>query len=189
QRGIAVARDVGRDRFQAQAVADGLRHEGFVLDDQHTRAPMLTSGRISPAYRNAHTGRQHDDALTGAMSCGTLARELGVTVYGCEPDEADVFHELGPKFGVVPTVTADAVSVAGVVSVPRNRCVSVGHKSEVSAAVLGALQDAGVEHLSTRSIGFDHIDLDAADRLGVSVENGVYAPAGVADFTLMPILM
>src|SRR5213078_848369 len=43
QRGVAVTGDVGRDRFQAQPVADGLCHVGLVLDDQHTRAGMVTS--------------------------------------------------------------------------------------------------------------------------------------------------
>ena len=46
-----------------------------------------------------------------------------------------------------------------------------------------------MEHISTRSIGVDHIDLDAAAHLGITVENVVYAPDGVADFTLMLILM
>ena len=47
QRGVAVAGDVGGDRFQAQAVADGFRHVGLVLDDQHAHAAMLRVG----AYR------------------------------------------------------------------------------------------------------------------------------------------
>ena len=55
--------------------------------------------------------------------------------------------------------------------------------------MLRALRDVGVEHLSTRSIGLDHIDVRAADELGITVENVVYAPDGVADFTLMLILM
>jgi D-specific alpha-keto acid dehydrogenase len=114
---------------------------------------------------------------------------VGITVYGCDPDEAELFHELSPRFGVVPTTTRAAVSEANVVSVPRNRCVSVPHKSELAAPMLRALHRAGVEHVSTRSIGFDHIDLDAAAALGVTVENAVYAPDGVADFTLMLILM
>ena len=33
--------NVGGDRFQAQPIADGLRHVGLVLDDQHAHAPML----------------------------------------------------------------------------------------------------------------------------------------------------
>jgi D-specific alpha-keto acid dehydrogenase len=114
---------------------------------------------------------------------------LGLTVYGCEPDEADLFDELCPRFGVVPTITTDAVSEADVISVAGNRCISVGHKSEISERKLRALKEAGVEYISTRSIGFDHIDLRAADNLGITVENVVYAPDGVADYTLMLILM
>ncbi|BCB88168.1 NAD(P)-dependent oxidoreductase [Phytohabitans suffuscus] len=114
---------------------------------------------------------------------------LGITVYGCERDEAEVFGELSPRFGVVPTVTGAAVSEASVISVPGNRCVSVGHKSEVSGPALRALRDTGVEYISTRSIGFDHIDLDAAEKLGITVENVVYPPDGVADYTLMLMLM
>jgi D-specific alpha-keto acid dehydrogenase len=114
---------------------------------------------------------------------------LGLTVYSCEPDEADLFRELGPRFGVVPTITCDAVSESGVISMPGNRCISVGHKVELSRATLCALKEAGVEHVSTRSIGVNHIDLRAAARLGITVENAAYAPDGVADYTVMLILM
>ena len=113
-----------------------------------------------------------------------------ITVYGCEPDEADLFNELSPRFGVVPTITSDAVSETNVISVPGNRCISVGHKSEISAPMLRALKEAGVEHISTRSIGVNHIDLRCrCDASGITVENVAYAPDGVADYTLMLILM
>ncbi len=118
-----------------------------------------------------------------------MVSDPGITVYSCEPDEAGLFHELGPRFGVVPTITGDAVSEAGVISVPGNRCISVGHKSEVPRTTLHALHEAGVEHISTRSIGVNHIDLRAAAQLGITVENAAYAPDGVADYTLMLILM
>lgn len=113
----------------------------------------------------------------------------GITVYGCEPDEADAFAEMGPRLGVVPTIVADAVSAAGVVAIPGDRCISVDHRSAVSRPTLRALARAGVEHLSTRSIGLDHIDLEAAGAVGITVENVVYDPDGVADHTLMLILM
>ena len=90
----------------------------------------------------------------------------GLTVYACEPDEADLFHELCPRFGVRATTTSDAVSESIVVSAPGNRCVSVGHKSEISASTLRSLKETGVEHVSTRSIGLNHIDLDAAAAAG-----------------------
>jgi D-specific alpha-keto acid dehydrogenase len=116
-------------------------------------------------------------------------KHLGITVYGCEQDEADIFSELSPRFGVVPTITSHAVSDTRVISVPGNRCISVGHKSELSGRDLRALKTAGAEYVCTRSIGFDHIDLDAAETLGIAVDNVIYAPDGVADYTLMLMLM
>jgi D-specific alpha-keto acid dehydrogenase len=114
---------------------------------------------------------------------------VGLAVYGCEPDEAELFRGLGPRFGVRPTTTSDALSEANAMAVRGNRCVSVGHKSEIGARVLHALKDTGVDYISTRSIGLNHIDLDAAARVGITVENVTYAPDGVADFTVMLMLM
>lgn len=113
----------------------------------------------------------------------------GITVYGCEQDEADLFDELSPRFGVMPTITSTALSETTIVAVAGNRCISVGHKSAITGRMLRALKEAGVKYISTRSIGFDHIDLDVADTVGITVENVVYAPDGVADYTLMLMLM
>jgi D-specific alpha-keto acid dehydrogenase len=114
---------------------------------------------------------------------------LGLTVYGCEPDEAALFDALCPRLGFVATLRRDAVSAANADAAVGSRCVSVGHKSEVSGPTLRALREAGVEYLSTRSVGLDHIDLRVAAELGITVESVVYAPDGVADYTLMLILM
>lgn len=113
----------------------------------------------------------------------------GISVYGCEPDEAEAFEQLAPRLGIVPEITSSAASEAGALPAPGNRCISVGHKSRLAAPALRALKRAGVEYVSTRSIGFDHIDLDAAEELGILVENVVYEPDGVADYTLMLMLM
>jgi D-specific alpha-keto acid dehydrogenase len=126
--------------------------------------------------------------LTGGVASSDPAR-LRIAVYGCDQDEADVFNELSPRFGVVPTITADPVSETSVIAVPENRCISVGHKSEISRRELRALKEAGVEYVCTRSIGVDHIDLNAAGKLGIAVDNVVYAPDGVADYTVMLMLM
>lgn len=44
-------------------------------------------------------------------------------------------------------------------------------------------------YISTRSIGCNHIDVDYADSIGITVENVSYSPDSVADFTLMLMLM
>jgi D-specific alpha-keto acid dehydrogenase len=118
-----------------------------------------------------------------------ILKNFGITVYGCEQDEAAVFNELSPRFGVMPTIVSTAVSETSALSVPGNRCISVGHKSEISEPILLALKETGVTYISTRSIGFNHIDLNAAKRMEITVENVVYSPDSVADYTLMLMLM
>jgi D-specific alpha-keto acid dehydrogenase len=113
----------------------------------------------------------------------------GITVYGCTPDEAALFRETAPRFGVVPILTEAAVSEATIALAAGNRCLSVGHKTPITNSTLLALSKAGVAYISTRSIGYDHIDVQYAESVGISVENVAYSPDGVADYTLMLILM
>jgi D-specific alpha-keto acid dehydrogenase len=117
------------------------------------------------------------------------ALRTGITVYGCEPDEAVLFHELAPRFGVVPTITEAAATEATAGLASGNRCISVGHKTQVANSALRALKEAGVKYISTRSIGCNHIDVAYAESIGISVENVSYSPDSVADYTLMLILM
>lgn len=113
----------------------------------------------------------------------------GITVYGCEPDEAALFREMAPRFGVRPVITDAPVSEANAELASGNRCISVGHKTRIAGATLLALSRAGVTYISTRSIGYDHIDVEYAANVGIRVENVAYSPDGVADYTLMLMLM
>ncbi|WP_310376417.1 D-isomer specific 2-hydroxyacid dehydrogenase family protein [Catenuloplanes atrovinosus] len=110
-------------------------------------------------------------------------------MYGCGQDEAVLFRELAPRFGVRPTITEAAVSEANVDLAAGNRCISVGHKTRITNDTLLALSRAGVEYISTRSIGYNHLDVAYAKSVGISVGNVAYSPDSVADFTLMMMLM
>lgn len=113
----------------------------------------------------------------------------GITVFGCTPDEADLFRELAPRFGLAPTITGVSISPASAVLAHGSRCVSVDHKTRISNATLLALSRVGVRYLSTRSVGYDHIDVEYAASVGILVGNVSYSPDGVADYTLMLMLM
>ncbi|MEV4312970.1 D-lactate dehydrogenase VanH [Actinocrispum sp. NPDC049592] len=133
---------------------------------------------------------------TGVRCAGSVASSafpagsaVGITVYGCGQDEASLFRELAPRLGVMPTLVEGAVYEGNVELAAGNRCVSVGHKTPVANSTLLALSRAGVEYVSTRSIGFNHIDVEYAESIGISVENVSYSPDSVADYTLMLMLM
>ncbi|BCJ34080.1 lactate dehydrogenase [Actinocatenispora thailandica] len=110
-------------------------------------------------------------------------------MYGCGPDEETLFRALAPRLGVLPTITHAPPSADNAALAAGHRCVSVGHKTPITHATLRALSRADVRYVSTRSVGFDHIDVDYAATLGIQVENVAYSPDSVADYTLMLMLM
>lgn len=124
-----------------------------------------------------------------ASSASRAVPTMGLTVYGCGPDEAALFREMSPRFGVLPTIAEAAVSEANAQISFGNRCVSVGHKTQITNPTLLALSRARVEYISTRSIGYNHINVKYAETVGIEVGNVAYSPDSVADYTLMLMLM
>src|SRR2546421_419868 len=124
-----------------------------------------------------------------ASSSSSAVPTMGITIYGCGQDEAALFREMAPRVGVVPTITEEAVSDGNIGLALGNRCISIGHKTQVTNATLLALSEAGVTYISTRSVGYNHIDVNYAESVGISVETVAYSPDSVADYTLMLMLM
>ena len=100
-----------------------------------------------------------------------------------------MFREMAPRFGVTPTIVEAAATEVNIELTAGNRCISIGHKTRLTNSTLLALSRAGVRYISTRSIGYNHINVKYAESLGITVENVVYSPDGVADYTVMLILM
>jgi D-specific alpha-keto acid dehydrogenase len=126
---------------------------------------------------------------SGAHRLPEAASPVGITFYGSEQHDAALLQEIAARHAVTPTITSAAASEATAGLSAGNRCISIGHKSQISQSTLRALHRAGVRYISTRSAGYNHIDLSAAEELGILVENVAYSPASVADYTLMLMLM
>lgn len=67
--------------------------------------------------------------------------------------------------------------------------VSIHGYSKVDAAMLEKMKEYGILYLSTRTIGYDHIDVAKAKELGIKVYNAFYEPNNVADFAVMSMLI
>jgi D-specific alpha-keto acid dehydrogenase len=124
-----------------------------------------------------------------ASSSSQPVPTMGITIYGCGQDEAVLFREMAPRFGVLPAITEAAVSEANIELASGNRCISVGHKTKITNSTLFGLSQAGVKHISTRSIGCNHINVNYAESVGLTIGNVGYSPDSVADYTLMLMLM
>jgi D-specific alpha-keto acid dehydrogenase len=124
-----------------------------------------------------------------ASSPPSAIQTIGITVYGCGQDEAALFREIAPHLGVLPDITEAAASEANAELAFGRRCISVDHKTQITKSILLALGQAGVRYISTRSIGYNHINVKHAESIGICVENVAYSPDSVADYTLMLMLM
>lgn len=129
---------------------------------------------------------------TGLLAFPPSSRAVpttGITIYGCGQDEAALFRELAPRFGVRLKLTPAAPSAANISLASGNRCISVGHKTHIDNSTLLLLSRAGITYISTRSIGRNHLDVTYAQSVGITVGKVIYSPDSVADYTLMLILM
>ena len=133
----------------------------------------------------AHTAPEAETATEPQPAIASV----GLMAYACEHDEAAMFRELAPRFGVDLEITP-APATESTAALARGRlCVSIGHKTPVGEPTLRALRGAGVRYLSTRSVGANHVDVRCATSLGIRVETVSYSPDSVADYTLMLMLM
>ena len=55
--------------------------------------------------------------------------------------------------------------------------------------MIDAMKADGVKVISTRTIGYDHIDIDYAKKAGIGVCNLTYSPETVADYAIMMMLI
>ena len=60
---------------------------------------------------------------------------------------------------------------------------------DMGKAYVDAFHEMGVKYLPCRSIGYDHIDMQEAEKLGMKGSNVSYAPGGVANYSIMMMLM
>ena len=114
---------------------------------------------------------------------------MQVTVFSCRAyDELPEFKERAEELGLTLVTTSERPSLENLHLVEGSQCIDVV-TTPVDRALLQALYDKGVRYVVTRCIGYDHIDVEAAKEIGITVANTPYGPNGVADYAVMLILM
>lgn len=114
---------------------------------------------------------------------------MKIMVYEARADELSELHAQGEALGVELAVSEAVPSLENAALAAGCQGVSILGQGRINAPLLEAWHALGVRYLSTRTVGYNHIDLARARELGIRVCNASYAPNGVADFTVMMILM
>ena len=104
-------------------------------------------------------------------------------------DEAEWFEKYSQELGLTLSPCPDAPDMENIARVTEGcECVDI-ITSQITREMMEEFAKSGIRYITTRTIGYDHIDLEAAKEFGIHVGNAPYGPNGVADYTVMLILM
>ena len=103
-------------------------------------------------------------------------------------DEQKYVEECAAQYGFEYDSTPDYPSMDNLDMV--RGCTSVAIiTNPINASMLDRMKELGVKYLTTRSIGYEHIDVEYAAKIGIKVAHVTYAPESVADYTIMMMLI
>lgn len=114
---------------------------------------------------------------------------MKIMVYEAREDELAELQAQSESLGIALEISAAVPSLENAALAEGCQGVSILGQGRINGPLLEAWHKLGVRYLSTRTVGYNHIDLARARELGIRVCSASYAPNGVADFTVMMILM
>ena len=118
-----------------------------------------------------------------------MGKTVKIFVYNYrEFDEAEYFQKFSKEYGVELGITTDAPTMENAHLAEGYEYVSI-ITTKIDAELMERFYELGVKMISTRTIGYDHVDIASAKRLGMHVSNVSYSPECVADYTIMLMLM
>ena len=105
-----------------------------------------------------------------------------------EFDERPYFDQYAEKYGIRIVSTAESPTLENADLAKGCRFVNI-ITTPIQRPLLERFHALGVRYLVTRTIGYDHIDTKAAQELGIQIANTPYGPDGVAEYTILLMLM
>lgn len=114
---------------------------------------------------------------------------MRICAYEVREDERKDFMEMEQRMHAEILLYSEVPSEANADLTGGCEGVTILGQGDIHAGLLDKWKENGVKYLSTRTVGMNHIDLDYAEKIGIQVCNASYPPSGVAEFTLMLMLM
>ncbi|MDD6032856.1 MAG: D-isomer specific 2-hydroxyacid dehydrogenase family protein [Oscillospiraceae bacterium] len=114
---------------------------------------------------------------------------MKVFVYSCRKfDEEALFYRFAEQYGIELGICREAPTLENA-GLARGASYLSIITSKIERPLMERFASMGIRMISTRTVGYDHIDLEAAKEFGVGVSNATYTPECVADYTIMLMLM
>ncbi len=114
---------------------------------------------------------------------------MKICAYEVRPDEVEFFQQVARELDITVDLHQEVPSPETAHLAEGCTGVAVLGWGKIDAALLDTWKAMGVACLSTRTVGFNHIDVDHARKIGVRVCNVTYPPSGVAEYSVMMMLL
>lgn len=113
---------------------------------------------------------------------------MKILVYSQREDETQFFKKFSSHYSVHLELTHEEPSIE-TADLAKGFDAIIIITTPLDRKLLAKFKENGVKFISTRTVGYDHIDITAAKELGIGIGNATYAPDSVADYTIMLMLM
>jgi len=113
---------------------------------------------------------------------------MKIAFFSVRDDEIDFIQTFSKKYQIEVSISREALTLETVHECQNAQAVSI-MTTKTDEKIIEKLKEYGIIYISTRTIGFDHIDLKACEESGIHAGNVSYSLASVAEYTVMLILM
>ncbi|MEI0516945.1 NAD(P)-dependent oxidoreductase [Brachyspira murdochii] len=114
---------------------------------------------------------------------------MKIAVYSLLDDELEFFQLMEKKYNTKFTFYKHYLNIDNAKEIQGFDSIVVNARDEINSEVLDKLKEYGIKYMSTRSAGYDNIDVDYADKIGIKIANvPSYSPNSVSEFTVLSLL-
>lgn len=114
---------------------------------------------------------------------------MKIKMYEVREDEKKAIERVAEELGVDVSISSNILTPQEAESLRGIDGVSILGRTTVNKELLDGLKKAGVGYVSTRTVGYNHMDVAYAAEVGIRLCNANYPPYGVAEFTIMLMLL
>ena len=123
------------------------------------------------------------------MTIDQTEKKTKVFVYSYRDfDEAPIFQQCSQQLNIELGMYAGAPTMETAHLAAGYPYLSV-LTTKVDAKLMAEFHRLGVKMISTRTVGYDHLDIKAAQKYQIAISNATYSANCVADYTIMLMLM
>ncbi|WP_319203449.1 D-isomer specific 2-hydroxyacid dehydrogenase family protein [uncultured Ilyobacter sp.] len=113
---------------------------------------------------------------------------MKIIAFVVRDDELEAFDKFSKEFDIQVVLKKEILTLENIDSIKGYDGVSITGKCKLNKEILDKFIEYEIKFITTRTVGYDNVDIDYAKKLGIKFSNVSYSPDSVGEFTVMSIL-